>query len=217
MNAKQFSVALGEVDDKFVTEALIYRRNNQSSEHKKSSVFKRFNTASNRIAVVAAVVVVLFSSAVSVGAVREPFIEMIKTFFGNHVELSFEGDKKYKIEEIYGIPEIPVGFELTQEITNVAAVFRDYENPEGHIISFSQMTTGNDTTVDVDNEHATGQTILVNDLEVYVVSSDRDDDVVAAFWAEGGYSFNLTYIGEIEIDSLIELIESIKVVGTYTE
>ena len=215
MNAKQFSVALGEVDDKFITEALTYQCSTQSAEHRKHSIFKGLNTTYKRVAAVAAVVV-LFSSTMSVSAIREPFIEMVKTIFSNHIELSFEGETKYTIEEIYGITNIPVGFEPTLEITNGVAVFRDYENEAGQIISFSQTITGNDTTVHVDNEHSTNQTVVVDELEVYVAWSNRDD-VVSAFWAADGYSFNLTYFGEIEIDSLVELISSIQIVGTYTE
>ena len=217
MNAKQFSVALGEVDDKFITEALTYQYSKQASVNSKLSIFKRLNTTSKRIAAAVVAVMVLFSSAMSVEAIREPFIEMIKTFFSDHVELSFNGNKKYTIEEIYGFSVIPDDFELTLAITNGIAVFRDYENSEGHIISFSQMTTGNDTTVDVDNEHTTCETILINGVEVYVAWSNRDDDIVAAFWGADGYSFNLTYIGKIESDSLIDLIGRIQVVGTYAE
>ena len=215
MDARQFSIALGDVDDKFVTEALMYQCSPQSTEHKTHPVFNRFNSSSKQIAAVAAVVI-LFSSAMSVSAIREPIIEMIKTLFSNHVELSFEGHKKYKIKEIYGISEIPAGFEPTLELTNNAAVFRDYENPDGHIISFSQMITGNDTTVDVDNENATCQTTFINDVEVYIAWGNRGE-VVSAFWAADGYTFNLTYFGEIKPESLIELIKSIEVVGIYTD
>ena len=78
------------------------------------------------------------------------------------------------------------------------------------------MITENGTTVDVDNEHSKSQTVVVNGLEVYVVESLRDD-ITAAFWAADGYSFNLTYIGEIDVTLLSEMISSIQVVESRKE
>ena len=126
------------------------------------------------------------------------------------------GDKKAVITEVYGIGNIPEDFELTKESINNSAVFKDYENPDGAIISFSQMITEHGTTVDVDNEHSKSQTVVVNGLEVYVVESLRDD-ITAAFWAADGYSFNLTYIGEIDVTLLSEMISSIQVVESRKE
>lgn len=216
MNEKQFSLALGEVDDKYVTEALTYQGDNQAVEHKSYSVLKKIQIPFKRIVAAIVIVIVMFTSVMSVTAIRGPFFEMVKTIFSDHVELEFRGDKKAVITEVYGIGNIPEDFELTKESINNSAVFKDYENPDGAIISFSQMITEHGTTVDVDNEHSKSQTVVVNGLEVYVVESLRDD-ITAAFWAADGYSFNLTYIGEIDVTLLSEMISSIQVVESRKE
>lgn len=212
MSEQLFSEAMSELSDKYITEALTYQYNEQSARGRRYSFLKRINTAPKRIAAVIAIAVfVMFSSAMSVSAFREQFFEMIKTIFSNHVELSFDGDEKDAITEVYGISNVPEGFELTKESISNSAVFRDYEDSEGNIISFSQMITTNDTTVDVDNEHSKNHTVSVDGLEIFITEGIRDD-IKAAFWGADGYSFNLTYIGEIEIDELTEMISSICVV-----
>lgn len=212
MSEQLFSEAMSELSDKYITEAIEYQYNKQSVKGRGYSFLKRINTAPKRIATVAAIAMVLmFSSAMSVSAFREPFIEMIQTIFSNHVELSFDGDKKDAITEVYGIGYIPEGFELIKESISDSAVFKDYEDSEGNIISFSQMITGNDTTVDVDNEQSNNYTINVDGVEIFITEGIRDD-IKAAFWGADGYSFNLTYIGDIEVDELTEIISSIYVV-----
>ena len=212
MSEQLFSEAMSELSDKYITEAIEYQYNKQSVKGRGYSFLKRINTAPKRIATVAAIAVfVMFSSAMSVSAFREPFIEMIQTIFGNHVELSFDGDKKDAITEVYGIGYIPEGFEPIKESISDSAVFKDYEDSDGNIISFSQMITGNDTTVDVDNEQSKNYTINVDGVEIFITEGIRDD-IKAAFWGVDGYSFNLTYIGDIELDELTEVISSVYVV-----
>lgn len=212
MSEQLFSEAMSELSDKYITEAIEYQYNEQSVKGRSYLFIKRINTAPKRIAMVATVAIfVMFSSTMSVSAFREPFIEMIKTIFSNHVELSFDGVTKDAITEVYGIGNIPEGFELTKESISNSAVFRDYEDSKGNIISFSQMITTNDTTVDVDNEQSKNYTVTVDGIEIFITEGLRDD-IKAAFWAEDGYSFNLTYIGDIEVDELTEMISSICVV-----
>ena len=211
MSEQLFSEAMGELSDKYITEAIEYQYNKQSVKGRGYSFLKRINTTPKRIATVAAIVMfAMFSSAMSVSAFREPFIEMIKTIFSNNVELGFTGDTKDAIKEVYGISNVPEGFELTKKTINDGAVFMDYEDSEGNIISFSQMTTANDTTVNVDNEQSKNYTVNVDGLEIFITEGIRDD-IKAAFWAADGYSFNLTYIGDIEVDELTEIISSISV------
>ena len=75
----------------------------------------------------------------------------------------------------------------------------EVKDSEGNIISFSQMILGNGTTVDVDNEQSKNYTVNVDGLEIFMTEGIRDD-IKAAFWGADGYSFNLTYIGDIDVE-----------------
>ena len=212
MSEQLFSEALNELSDKYITEAIEYQYDNQFVKGSGTSFLNRISMNQKRIVMVVSIaIIVMFSSAMSVSAVREPFIKMIKTFFDNHVEVSYDGDIKDDLTEVYGIKNVPDGFELTKETINNSAVFRDYEDSEGNIISFSQMILGNGTTVDVDNEQSKNYTVNVDGLEIFITEGIRDD-IKAAFWGADGYSFNLTYIGDIDVDEMTEIISSICVV-----
>ena len=73
------------------------------------------------------------------------------------------------------------------------------------------MILGNGTTVDVDNEQSKNYSVNVDGLEIFMTEGIRDD-IKAAFWGADGYSFNLTYIGDIDVDEMTEIISSICVV-----
>ena len=216
MNAKQFSVVLGEVDDRFITEALMDQSNTKHKEHKKHNLFKKLDSTAKRIAAIAASIILLFTLAMSVRAIREPFFEMVRTIFDKYDELTFEGDGKTYIQEIYGVTAIPEDYTMTLEIINSAAVARDYQNSEGNRILFSQ-SAGDGTMVNVDNEHTISQTMEVGEKEVYVVRfihKDAGQDSVVAFWVENGYSFDLSFYGEITLEELAELIQSVQITET---
>lgn len=206
MNAKQFSVALGEVDDKFITEALTYQCSTQSTGSKTHSIFNRLNTASKRIAAVAAVVIVLFSSAMSVAAIREPFIEMVKTFFETYILIDYSGDVIDCILDEYEITHIPEGFSQQKRIATDNGITTEYVNDENETISFRQrISDGTQTTID--EENATSQIIYVNDREVHLVVANNAP-VMQAFWTDEVYSFTITCVGDISMDDLTAMIES---------
>lgn len=206
MNAKQFSVALGEVDDKFITEALTYQCTTQSVRRKTHSIFNRLNTASKRIAAVAAVVIVLFSSAMSVAAIRVPFIEMVKTFFETYILIDYSGDVIDCILDEYEITHIPEGFSQQKRIATDNGITTEYANNENETISFRQrISDGTQTTID--KENATSQIIYVTDREVHLVVANNAP-VMQAFWTDEVYSFTITCVGDISMDELTAMIES---------
>jgi hypothetical protein len=140
---------------------------------------------------------------------------MVKLIFSDHVELEAEGDVAETIVNIYGITELPEGFELTTSSENSVKVRRDYKNAEGDELLFSQWATKFQYTA-IDTEHSDTQTLDVDGTEVFVVVSQREP-ITAVYWFAEGYSFDIMYFGEIDTDSIIEMIRSVKVVGTYTE
>ena len=212
MKEQLFSEAMNELSDKYITEAIEYQYNEHSAKGRGYSLFQKINTAPKRIASVAAITIfVMFSSVMSVEALRGPFFKMIKTMFSDHVELSYDGIEKSAITEVYGIGYIPEGFELSRASVSDSAVFEDYEDSKGNMISFSQMITTNETTVNIDNENSKNHIVNVDGLEVFITDGLKND-IKAAFWGANGYSFNLTYIGDIEIEELTEIISSICVV-----
>ena len=182
---------------------------------RKHSYFRIFNTAAKRAASIAAILVLLLTVSLSVEAIRTPLTNMVKLIFSDHVELEAEGDVAEEIVNIYGITELPEGFVLTNSSENNVKVHREYENDEGVLIWFAQWATELQYNT-IDTEHTDTQTLDVDGTDVFVVVSRRES-ITAVYWFADGYAFDIMYFGEIDIDSIIEMIRSVKVVGTYTE
>ena len=182
---------------------------------RKHSYFRIFNTAAKRAASIAAILVLLLAVSLSVEAIRTPLTNMVKLIFSDHVELEAEGDVAETIVNIYGITELPEGFVLTRASENSVKISKDYKNAEGDELLFSQWATKFQYTA-IDTEHSDTQTLDVDGTEVFVVVSRREP-ITAVYWFAEGYSFDIMYFGEIDTDSIIEMIRSVKVVGTYTE
>ena len=182
---------------------------------RKHSYFRIFDTAAKRVASIAAILVLLLTVSLSVEAIRTPLTNMVKLIFSDHVELEAEGDVAKEIVNIYGITELPEGFVLTNSSENNVKVHREYENDEGVLIWFAQWATELQYNT-IDTEHTDTQTLDVDGTDVFVVVSRREP-ITVAYWFADGYSFDIMYFGQIDTDSIIEMIRSVKVVGTYTE
>ena len=184
-------------------------------QRRKRPFLNIFNTTAKRVASVAAIFIVLLSVTFSVSAIREPFVEMIKTIFDNHVEIEFEGDTKDCITEIYGLNYIPDGFEPTKEMINSNTVSREYINKDGVVLIYSQQATSNSTGTFIDNEHSKHYTITIDEKEVYVVISEWN--ITSAYWVENGYSFSIDYYSMMNDNEITTIIKSNTIVGYQEE
>ena len=184
-------------------------------QSRKRPFLRIFNSTAKRVASVAAIFIVLISVTFSVSAIREPFIEMIKTVFDNHVEIEFDGNTKDFITEIYSLNNIPDGFEKTKEMINGNTVSREYSNKAGVIFTYSQQATSHSTGTFIDNEHSKHHTITVDEKEVYVVISEWN--ITSAYWTDNGYSFSIDYYSAMNDEEITSIIKSNTIIGYQEE
>ena len=92
-----------------------------------------------RIVALAAALIVLFTGAMSVGAVREPVVNFIVKTYEGFKRVLFSGDSLTEIDHVYAFAEVPEGFVETQRISNKEMNLVRYENREtGAVIKISQ-------------------------------------------------------------------------------
>lgn len=113
-----------------------------------------------RIVALAAALIVLFTGAMSVGAVREPVVNFIVKTYEGFKRVLFSGDSLTEIDHVYAFAEVPEGFVETQRISNKEMNLVRYENREtGAVIKISQsITTEYSISLDSENgelEHLT--------------------------------------------------------------
>ena len=144
----------------------------------------------------------------SVGAVREPLVELIFEKYEDFVDFIFKGDTSKKIEYIYSFQPIPEGFEEADSLINENTVHIEYLNfITGDKIILNQSTTdGIQLSMDTENGEITKVLIDGNTLYIY---RPQNDDVYIAKWIQDTYLLHLTFYGIISEEELIELIETI--------
>lgn len=171
------------------------------------SVFWHFvNTASKRAAAIIIVLVMLFTTACSVKAIREPLVRFLTEVHETFTEYFFDGEKTTSITEKYQLSVIPNGFteESVFETDTVTTIV--YKNAQGNEIHFAQAVT-DETTIYLDTEKANSKTITVSEYEVQLYSQDG---VSFAMWTHDGYYFEIVCYGDFSEDDIVSLIHSVR-------
>lgn len=174
---------------------------------KEKSVFWHFvNTASKRAAAIIIVLVMLFTTACSVKAIREPLVRFLTEVHETFTVYFFDGEKTTAITEKYQISLIPNGFTEESVFETDTATTVVYKNTQGNTIHFAQAVT-EDTTIFLDTEKADSKAITVAEYEVKLYSQDG---VLFAMWAHDGYYFEIVCYGDFGEDDIISLIHSVR-------
>lgn len=171
----------------------------------KKSYYKFINTAGKRVAVIFAAIITLFTASLSVKAIREPVVRFIKQVYETFIHYTFEGDIQPKIKKEFFIKTLPVGFIQHDKIESDLAITTIYVN-DNNTIKFTQQSTNNANHF-FDNESGTLTKVTISGINVDIYESEN---IKHAVWTDEGYFFKLTCIGEINIDSVTMMIESIQ-------
>ena len=182
------------------------RRMDKLIKAQKKFYWNLISTASKRVAVILVMMFTLFTAAFSVKAIREPLIKFIKQVYDSFTLFSFDGDTTDKIDKEYTVI-LPDSFEQTNKIQNDALIATEYTNSDGDIIEFKQMTTEYSIGYFVDNENGDIKTEIINDIEVEI---KERYDTKSAIWVKDGYVFEIDCYGNIDWNTIKQIIESFK-------
>lgn len=171
----------------------------------KKSYYKFINTAGKRVAVIFAAIITLFTASLSVKAIREPVVRFIKQVYETFIHYTFEGDIQPKIKKEFFIKTLPDGFIQHDKIESDLAITTIYVN-DNNTIKFTQQSTNNANHF-FDNESGTLTKVTISGINVDIYESEN---IKHAVWTDEGYFFKLTCLGEINIDSVTMMIESIQ-------
>lgn len=173
---------------------------------KEKSFFWHFvNTASKRVAVIILVFVMLFTTACSVKAIREPIVRFITEVYETFTEYFFDGEKTSVITEKYQISAIPTGFSEESVFETDTVITVVYQNAQNNTIHFTQSITDG-TTIYLDSEKGDRKTIAVSEYEVHLY---LQKGVIFAMWIHDGYYFEIVWYGNFSEADMIGLIQSV--------
>lgn len=173
---------------------------------KEKTFFWHFvNTASKRVAVIAVVLVMLFTTACSVEAIREPIVRFLIEVYESFTEYTFEGEKSDTITKEYKMSIIPEGFTQTNYTEDDTGITTTYENDQGDMIRFAQLVT-NDTNLSIDAEKGETTIVDISGREVYLYQMDN---LIYAMWIEETNLLEIVCRGTFTEENVIEIIENI--------
>ena len=200
MNAQTFSLALGEISDKYINEAINY-----TAAEKPQNTVRHFHFSKRAVAIVA-IIAVLLTTACSVKAFREAITEFFVQIRESCYDFFVDYDNHDTIEQRYCFVTYPEGFEeISDEVTETSAIL-ELQNANGDTIVLSQICgTGG---LSIDNENGTLETLDVNGMEVLLHVYGRNH---IAYWINDSYWFIFAYYGDIDTQSMQELIGMIEI------
>lgn len=171
-----------------------------------NSFWRITNTPRKRLAVILIAIMVLFTTACSVDAIREPIVSFIIEIAETFYDFIYDGETTDAISYEYQLTPVPDGFEEVSVERTDASLIRKYVDSSDNKIILSQNISDG-TTVAIDSEKGTVTTVTVNNIEAVIYEYDN---VAQAVWASDSYVFFLIYYGDIEIDAMQDLISSVK-------
>ena len=203
MSEQLFSEAMGELSDKYITEALNYQ-----CKTKKNNLFfwKKQNMGmgvSKRIAIV--LLIILFAVPCTVYAFREAVTEYIVEITERYYDFFFGTGMSDGVEVPYSFVIYPEGFEEISYEVNDAAVIQELRNANGDEIILSQAGDGWQLISNEDVE------VEITDVDGMKVMIYQKKGTNLALWVNDSYRFTLVYYGECDVSFMKELIKMIGV------
>ena len=201
MNTQLFSDAMGELNEKYVMEAVSYQRKTKSL----SRVWL------SRVASIL-LVFLLTGSAILTFSVeaRAAFFGWVREQADNFYHYFFEGEAVPTQPVKYELGWMPEGLEYvtTLDIDNGECYI--YKDAQGFLIQFSYVPNGDDRSWGVDGVDDIQKTVKVNGNKADLYISRSDDETSSIIWANERNDF-FTISAPFDEETLIKMAENVRV------
>ena len=193
---ERFDSYMSSLEDKCCEEHIFSDKHNKKMtkfiKRREKPYFVLISTAVRRAACIAAAILVVSVSALSVKAIRETVFDFIKHIFSDHNVVTTEDGKDVgypqTIEEEYYISELPTGFEETNKgRTDNSFDIAYFRNDE--YIFFTQYTKAAYEQT-YDNEHSEFNEYIDSDGKQYMLITNKSETTY--IWDNGRYIFEIT-------------------------
>ena len=205
MNENKFSEALGELSDKYITEAINY------------NVKKKNRTISHLIkkSVVAASIVLLlgFGILMAVGTetraalwgyAKELYDEIWYKFY-------FEGEFEPTTDTKYELGWIPNGIEYVTKYEIIGGESYIYKDEKDLLIVFS-YSSDPDYVFYMDGADNIKQKVKVNGCPGETFITPSEDETNTIVWTDESVPIIFSFTAECDVDTLIKVAENVKII-----
>lgn len=159
-----------------------------------------------RVLLIACILVLIFALAMSVSAIRKPFINMFVHYEDQSSDIEFKKDagSDTEFKWVFIEPEVPTEFKkMTENKVEDSLYEIQYESENGQYINYSQMDAGN-VGLGVDTEDANAIEYEINGYKVLETSKYGTNTIT---WTDGIYGFQL--IGTCDMATLESIMKKV--------
>lgn len=157
-------------------------------------------------AALAVILIVAFSSAMSVKAYRFRIIDFFVEVLEDLTSYSAQEEKPTgEIADLEELKYVPDGFEVTERLEDNQGYSVWYGNNKGEKIHYRQATVSA-TGHYWDTESRTTRDIYIDKQKVSVI---EEEGTVTAYWSDDTYVYRIMWIGETELDEVSAMVRSV--------
>ena len=182
------------------------RRKEKLIKNTRKTTWYWVNTAAKRAAVIVLLMAMLFSVAMSVEAIRTPVVTFFTELYEKYILIVFEGDGHKEIEKEYGFTQLPEGYEIVDVARAPAIVITTLQDAQDNLLVLEQSIAEGDGPT-VDNEQGVVTQVSIGETPVLVYEAAGTKGLL---WTRDGYFFSLFSFGDMQINNLLTLVETIK-------
>ena len=201
-------------DDEFQTSKSFEKKMSKMIKSEHNFYHKLTLTRARKILCVAAIIIAILLSALSVEAVRNFVANLFVTQHSNHNTFMANVDDGHypdKLEELYELGYIPEGYKLFEKNVSEESATYIYNSEEDSLI-FSQITKTAFKS-NWDNKHSEQKTEVYKNQEYYIINYENGENVI--IWDSGEYIFTLS--ANLSKKTLFSLCDTIIIASKQNE
>ena len=205
MSAKDFSLAIGEIDDKYITEAISY----QCQKKKLFLHFRRWTSVAACF-ILAAFLTGCAILTFSVEA-RAAFFGWVRQQYENFYEYFFEGEAVVTDPAKYELGWVPEGVIFVTSYETAGGEVFVYTDDKDTLIQFSYSSGEDNEKLFVDGVEYTEKQVAINGNPgtIYIPNDEAHTDGVV--WTDTATNTLFFISGHFDEDTLIKMAESVKI------
>ena len=203
MNEQLFSEAMGELSDKYITEAINYNGN-----IKKNRVLFWVKKSA---AVASAILIIGFGMlmAVSTEARAAVWGWVSELYQENMYKIFFDGEVEELIGLKYELGWLPEGTEFVTKYDVLGGESYIYTDETELLINFLYSTDQDSVYYLITND-AVRQEVIVNGLPGEVFISPSEEETNTIVWSDNSIPVMFSFTAEYDVETLIKVAENVK-------
>lgn len=207
---REFAHVPAEEDLHWVFSRRFERRMRRIIRAQEYGYWNLVNTTAKRVAIVAAIIVMLLSTVMAIKPIRERVIKFFVDVYEEYFEIHFGEEESWDLPERtepmvrYALTELPEGYVGVEYIESEHVLWTRWQNGYGNNVSLRQETGTHEIVLDNDKKPSM---IKLDGKEITYQSHNGTNVFI---WEQENYVFYLTVHENLTTEEVLNMIVSLK-------